>query len=152
MILQRAVTAKKLTFPSTSSSSSLAFSANLLLPRSARPQFPLYYRHYELHPSRRLLTTRTHNGLPNSFQRHEQSESQQVDGRFEETQLEIFPQSPIVDGSTKKKVKELIRCLKKFPNGDGDPFHVSRNTDLPRKWDGPSGTILLVNKPKGNNH
>lgn len=148
MNLQRAITAKKHFF--FSSSSSLAHAANLLLPRSphsARLLFPL---HHQLRRTCRLSTTKTQNTLPNSFKRHEHVESEQLDGRFEETQSGILLQPPIFDESTKEKVKELIGSLKKFPNGDGGPLHVSRNTDLPRKWDGPFGTILLVNKPKGN--
>ncbi|KAG2300525.1 hypothetical protein Bca52824_036997 [Brassica carinata] len=33
--------------------------------------------------------------------------------------------------------------------GDGEPFLVTRNGELPPRWDGPNGTVLLVNKPKG---
>lgn len=56
---------------------------------------------------------------------------------------------------TEKKVEEFFKCLKKFPNEkDGDvavaePFLSTRSAGLPPKWDGPNGTVVLVNKPKG---
>ncbi|XVF16325.1 hypothetical protein REPUB_Repub10bG0021600 [Reevesia pubescens] len=31
----------------------------------------------------------------------------------------------------------------------GEPYLVSRSTELPPRWDGPYGTVVLVNKPKG---
>lgn len=60
---------------------------------------------------------------------------------------------------SEKKVGDFFKCLKKFPSGGGgdqvgsvtcEPFLASRKTGLPPKWDGPSGTIVLVNKPKGS--
>ncbi|XP_051140689.1 uncharacterized protein LOC127258088 [Andrographis paniculata] len=54
-----------------------------------------------------------------------------------------------------KKVEDFFKCLKKFPNEkDGDvafsePFLSTRSVGLPPKWDGPNGTVVLVNKPKG---
>ncbi|KAH1038662.1 hypothetical protein J1N35_040405 [Gossypium stocksii] len=51
-----------------------------------------------------------------------------------------------------KKVEEFFKCLKKVPNketDDGEPYLVSRSTGLPPRWDGPYGTVILVNKPKG---
>ncbi|KAL5860562.1 hypothetical protein ACOSQ4_001858 [Xanthoceras sorbifolium] len=55
---------------------------------------------------------------------------------------------------TEKKVEEFFKCLKKVPNkdaevGNGEPYLVSRSTELPPRWDGPFGTVVLVNKPKG---
>lgn len=54
---------------------------------------------------------------------------------------------------TEKKVEEFFKGLKKAPNKDpqdgGEPFFSSRRTGLPPIWDGPHGTVLLVNKPKG---
>ncbi|XVE67846.1 hypothetical protein DITRI_Ditri09bG0020700 [Diplodiscus trichospermus] len=55
---------------------------------------------------------------------------------------------------TEKKVEEFFKCLKKVPNKDtevtdGEPYLVSRSTELPPRWDGPYGTVVLVNKPKG---
>ncbi|MQL82034.1 hypothetical protein Taro_014501 [Colocasia esculenta] len=57
------------------------------------------------------------------------------------------------------KVEEFFKCLKKVPSAasdssravaaNGEPFLVSRKTGLPPKWDGPSGTVVLVDKPKG---
>lgn len=35
-----------------------------------------------------------------------------------------------------------------MPHGT-DPFLVSRRTELPPRWDGPHGTVVLVDKPKG---
>lgn len=55
---------------------------------------------------------------------------------------------------TEKKVEEFFKCLKKVPNEDievatTEPYFASRSTELPPTWDGPHGTVLLVNKPKG---
>ncbi|KAF8390507.1 hypothetical protein HHK36_025034 [Tetracentron sinense] len=55
---------------------------------------------------------------------------------------------------SEKKVEEFFKCLKKGPNkaaevATGDPYIVTRNTELPPRWDGPYGTVVLVNKPKG---
>ncbi|KAF3444557.1 hypothetical protein FNV43_RR14249 [Rhamnella rubrinervis] len=53
-----------------------------------------------------------------------------------------------------KKVDEFFKCLKKVPNkdaevGSGEPYLVTRSTELPPRWDTPNGTVVLVNKPKG---
>lgn len=59
------------------------------------------------------------------------------------------------DGSkdlTEKKVEEFFKGLKKVPNKEPEvvePFFSSRRTGLPPVWDGPYGTVLLVNKLKG---
>lgn len=55
---------------------------------------------------------------------------------------------------TEKKVMEFFKCLNKVPNGnaevgEGEPYLVTRNSELPPTWDGPYGTVLLINKPKG---
>ncbi|GMP29414.1 hypothetical protein CsSME_00004527 [Camellia sinensis var. sinensis] len=55
---------------------------------------------------------------------------------------------------SEKKVEEFFKCLKKVPNKDvevanAEPFVSTRSTGLPPKWDSPSGTVVLVNKPKG---
>ncbi|KAL4378539.1 hypothetical protein GQ457_02G020590 [Hibiscus cannabinus] len=55
---------------------------------------------------------------------------------------------------TEKKVEDFFKCLKKVPNKEtevsaGEPYLVSRSTELPPRWDGPYGTVVLVNKPKG---
>lgn len=55
---------------------------------------------------------------------------------------------------TERKVEEFFKCLKKVPNKDGEvvngePYLVTRSTELPPTWDGPFGTVVLVNKPKG---
>ncbi|KAL0351054.1 UNVERIFIED_CONTAM: tRNA pseudouridine synthase B [Sesamum radiatum] len=59
-----------------------------------------------------------------------------------------------VEGVTEKKVEDFFKCLKKFPNENGgdvaavEPFLSTRSVGLPPRWDGPSGTVVLVNKPK----
>lgn len=55
---------------------------------------------------------------------------------------------------SEKKVEEFFKCLKKVPNNDDDianpePFLSSRSKGLPPQWDTPAGTVVLVNKPKG---
>lgn len=55
---------------------------------------------------------------------------------------------------SEKKVEEFFKCLKKVPNEKGgvdnaEPFVSTRSSGLPPKWDGPNGTMVLVNKPKG---
>ncbi|KAJ0707367.1 putative tRNA pseudouridine(55) synthase [Helianthus annuus] len=52
---------------------------------------------------------------------------------------------------TEKKVEEFFKCLKKVPNEVDEtvPFVSGRSSGLPPKWDGPTGAVLLVNKPKG---
>ncbi|XP_074274966.1 uncharacterized protein LOC141599006 isoform X2 [Silene latifolia] len=60
-----------------------------------------------------------------------------------------------VEDLSEKKVEEFFKCLKKVPNKDSEvhggdgPFLASRSTGLPRVWDSPAGTVVLVNKPKG---
>ncbi|PKA55487.1 H/ACA ribonucleoprotein complex subunit 4 [Apostasia shenzhenica] len=59
-----------------------------------------------------------------------------------------------------KKVEEFFKCLKKVPNANAgrnafvpeesmEPFLSSRRTGLPARWDSLSGTVVLVDKPKG---
>ncbi|KAL3720308.1 hypothetical protein ACJRO7_005181 [Eucalyptus globulus] len=53
-----------------------------------------------------------------------------------------------------KKVEEFFKCLKKVPSEknavtEGEPYVLTRSTELPPRWDGPHGTVVLVNKPKG---
>lgn len=53
-----------------------------------------------------------------------------------------------------KKVEEFFKCLKKVPAKDSEisqtePYLLTRHTELPAKWDSPFGTVVLVNKPKG---
>lgn len=55
---------------------------------------------------------------------------------------------------TEKKVEEFFNVLKKVPKRDSEvasvePFIASRSSGLPPKWDSPTGTVVLVNKPKG---
>jgi len=56
-----------------------------------------------------------------------------------------------------KKVEEFFKGLKKGPGSNkdvlvGEPFLSSRRTGLPPVWDSPHGTVVLVNKPKGQLH
>lgn len=58
---------------------------------------------------------------------------------------------------TEKKVEDFFKCLKKSPSGDcggggGEPYLVARNSELPRRWDGLYGTVVLINKPKGESY
>jgi hypothetical protein len=67
-----------------------------------------------------------------------------------------------------RKVAEFFKELRKPSKGEGrrenkvssdyqereephgtNPFLVSRRTELPPRWDGPYGTVVLVDKPKG---
>ncbi|XP_010251045.1 PREDICTED: uncharacterized protein LOC104593067 isoform X2 [Nelumbo nucifera] len=55
---------------------------------------------------------------------------------------------------TEKKVEEFFKCLKKVPNkphevAPAEPYILTRSSELPPRWDGPYGTAVLVNKPKG---
>lgn len=55
---------------------------------------------------------------------------------------------------SEKKVEEFFKCLKKVPIKETDvanaePFLSSRSKGLPLKWDSPAGTVVLINKPKG---
>ncbi|KAE8021451.1 hypothetical protein FH972_007337 [Carpinus fangiana] len=80
-----------------------------------------------------------------------------VDGKklvfFEEGGEELAKKDASKD-VTEKKVEEFFKCLKKVPNkdgevGNGEPYLVTRSAGLPSGWDGPCGTVVLVNKPKG---
>ncbi|XP_042376689.1 uncharacterized protein LOC121970206 isoform X1 [Zingiber officinale] len=64
---------------------------------------------------------------------------------------------------TEKKVEEFFKCLRKVPKAgnrqgavaapitveQAESYLVNRKTELPPRWDGPSGTVVLVDKPKG---
>lgn len=67
-----------------------------------------------------------------------------------------FPGNGIVKDVSEKKVEEFFKCLKKVPSeGGGEiasgPYLLTRKTELPPRFDGPYGTVVLVNKPKGSN-
>ncbi|KAL0735892.1 hypothetical protein Bca4012_012102 [Brassica carinata] len=74
---------------------------------------------------------------------------------------EVKEKENVVEESvSEKKVEQFFKGLTKSNNergvssgggggGDGEPFLVTRNGELPPRWDGPNGTVLLVNKPKG---
>ncbi|KDP46397.1 hypothetical protein JCGZ_10237 [Jatropha curcas] len=72
----------------------------------------------------------------------------------EKDEIKTNSESPVNKGVTERKVEEFFKCLKKVPNknnevGSGEPYLVTRSTELPPRWDGPHGTVVLVNKPKG---
>ncbi|KAK9090302.1 hypothetical protein Sjap_023479 [Stephania japonica] len=51
-----------------------------------------------------------------------------------------------------ERVEDFFKCLKKLPNEkgeEGEAYMLSRKTELPARWDGSHGTVVLVNKPKG---
>ncbi|XP_050380034.1 uncharacterized protein LOC126797450, partial [Argentina anserina] len=48
-----------------------------------------------------------------------------------------------------KEVEEFFKCLKKAPSEEMEPYLLTRSDELPPRWDGPNGTVVLVNKPKG---
>lgn len=70
-------------------------------------------------------------------------------------------------GVSERKVQEFFKCLNKFPSEEkgakgrrrdfpvaevdenAEPFFISKRTELPPRWDGPYGTVVLVDKPKG---
>ncbi|KAI3905442.1 hypothetical protein MKW98_013240 [Papaver atlanticum] len=66
-----------------------------------------------------------------------------------------LPGNGIVKDVSEKKVGEFFKCLKKVPSeGGGEiasvgPYLLTRKTELPPRFDGPYGTVVLVNKPKG---
>ncbi|KAF2537047.1 hypothetical protein F2Q68_00022773 [Brassica cretica] len=74
---------------------------------------------------------------------------------------EVKEKEKVEESVTVKKVEQFFKGLTKSANergvasgggdgdGDGEPFLVTRNGELPPRWDGPNGTVLLVNKPKG---
>lgn len=75
---------------------------------------------------------------------------------FDEAKAEEKQKKKPEEVVSEKKVEEFFKCLTKSPNekavasgGDGEPFLVTRNGELPPRWDGPNGTVVLVNKPKG---
>lgn len=77
---------------------------------------------------------------------------------FEEEKAEKRSRELVKDGISGdvkvKKVEEFFKCLKKVPNkdaevGNGEPYLVTRSTQLPPRWETPNGTVVLINKPKG---
>lgn len=75
---------------------------------------------------------------------------------FDESDKEVKEEKKDVN-VREKKVEDFFKSLKKTPNGkNGDvpvavpePVLSTRSVGLPAKWDGPNGTVVLVNKPKG---
>lgn len=76
---------------------------------------------------------------------------------FDEGKEKEEKKKPAEEVVSEKKVEQFFKGLTKSPNekgvasggGDGEPFLVTRNGELPPRWDGPNGIVLLVNKPKG---
>lgn len=73
---------------------------------------------------------------------------------------QVVKEKVVVEESvTEKKVEQFFKGLKSNNEravasgggggGDGEPFLVTRNGELPPRWDAPNGTVVLVNKPKG---
>lgn len=48
-------------------------------------------------------------------------------------------------GGEPRQVKRDVEREEEWPQ----PYLVSRTTELPPRWDGPTGTVVLVDKPKG---
>lgn len=73
---------------------------------------------------------------------------------FEKEEKSVDSGKVASGGLTEKKVEDFFKCLKKVRNKDAEvrvaePYFVARSTELPPRWDGPNGTVVLVNKPKG---
>ncbi|CAH8327990.1 unnamed protein product [Eruca vesicaria subsp. sativa] len=73
---------------------------------------------------------------------------------------EVKEKEKVEESVSEKKVEQFFKGLTTKANnergvasggggGDGEPFLVMRNGELPSRWDGPNGTVVLVNKPKG---
>ncbi|KAK1313147.1 hypothetical protein QJS10_CPA06g01197 [Acorus calamus] len=60
-----------------------------------------------------------------------------------------------VEVGGERKVEEFFKDLKKVSSpgegggGGGEAYLATRRTGLPPRWDGPHGTVVLVDKPKG---
>ncbi|XP_073003318.1 uncharacterized protein [Typha latifolia] len=78
---------------------------------------------------------------------------------FDEGATERKKERPLGD-VTERKVEEFFKCLKKVPCAGErevvasavevvEPYLATRRSGLPPRWDGPSGTVVLVDKPKG---
>ncbi|KAF3773297.1 tRNA pseudouridine synthase B [Nymphaea thermarum] len=91
---------------------------------------------------------------------HEGGEEEGDDKRlmFFEDGNEKKPQKKTEEGLGKKvevserNVEEFFKGLSKGPRvGDvtGEPYVLTRTDVLPARWDGPSGTVVLIDKPKG---
>lgn len=100
----------------------------------------------------------------NAKQGKKETRSEVVEGKGEDDKEMMFFEEREKEGGdvkvgdvTEKKVEDFFKCLKKFPNENGgggvaaaaEPFLSTRSVGLPPKWDGPNGTVVLVNKPKG---
>ncbi|XP_057818527.1 uncharacterized protein LOC131031427 isoform X2 [Cryptomeria japonica] len=55
-------------------------------------------------------------------------------------------------GLAQDKAQKFVKSLKNIPNFDevsDAPYIVTRKSELPARWNGPKGTVLLIDKPKG---
>ncbi|XP_039836257.1 tRNA pseudouridine synthase B-like [Panicum virgatum] len=52
---------------------------------------------------------------------------------------------PAAVGAEPRQVKREVPREEERPQ----PYLVTRTTDLPPRWDGPTGTVVLIDKPKG---
>jgi tRNA pseudouridine55 synthase len=52
---------------------------------------------------------------------------------------------PAAAGAEPRQVKREVPREEERPQ----PYLVTRTTDLPPRWDGPAGTVVLIDKPKG---
>ncbi|KAK4779143.1 hypothetical protein SAY86_006671 [Trapa natans] len=70
---------------------------------------------------------------------------------FEEDEQGVEEKGGEKKDVVERKVDEFFKCLKKVPseNVEEVPYVLTRTTELPPRWDGPHGTVVLVNKPKG---
>ncbi|KAJ0972781.1 hypothetical protein J5N97_020740 [Dioscorea zingiberensis] len=79
---------------------------------------------------------------------------------FEEEGKGEAPNAAVSRDVADKKVEGFFKCLSKVPSAsdrrrssaaedEGEPYLVSRKTEMPPRWDGPFGTVVLVDKPKG---
>ncbi|GFZ19063.1 pseudouridine synthase family protein [Actinidia rufa] len=78
------------------------------------------------------------------FEDEEEGKDEREKGSVKDVKIDV----------SEKKVEEFFKCLKKVPNKDSEvasaePFVSARSSGLPPKWDSPTGTVVLVNKPKG---
>lgn len=76
---------------------------------------------------------------------------------FDEGEKEVKEEKDV--NVREKKVEDFFKGLKKAPSGKNgeiavaggvpEPVLSARSVGLPANWDGPNGTVVLVNKPKG---
>ncbi|CAN6340331.1 unnamed protein product [Urochloa humidicola] len=60
-------------------------------------------------------------------------------------EAEAKAKRPAAAGADPRQVKREVPREEERPQ----PYLVTRTTDLPPRWDGPGGTVVLIDKPKG---